>query len=280
VDGVDEHVLADLQVGGQTRKVMIQSNKNGFMYVVDRTKLQADRRASYTKVNWAAGIDLATGRPQLTGVYKDFLAGDEVQIYPSRGSNAVPIAFNPNKGLVYAAPWDLPRIQKLAPPKQQEIGKDSTGVNARQPQDQSRRRRRLLHCVRSAHRTEEMGGALDRHGKLGGHAGHRGGLCSRAKPTANSSRSTRTPARRSGSSRPVRASTQRPSPTPTRAGNMCRSPRVMGGILARRAVGWQSADRRLAVAFATDAGMKAGCRANMKPCKSSPSALVLDGPER
>ena len=37
VDGADEHVLADLQVGGQTRKVMIQANKNGFMYVLDRT---------------------------------------------------------------------------------------------------------------------------------------------------------------------------------------------------------------------------------------------------
>ena len=37
VDGTDEHVLADLQVGGQPRKVMIQANKNGFMYVLDRT---------------------------------------------------------------------------------------------------------------------------------------------------------------------------------------------------------------------------------------------------
>src|SRR5207237_10278139 len=52
---------------------------------------------------------------------------------PSRGSNSVPIAFNPTKGLVYAAPWDVPRLQKLAPPKVQEIGKDSTGVIARQP---------------------------------------------------------------------------------------------------------------------------------------------------
>ena len=37
VDGVDEHVLADIQVDGQPRKVMIQANKNGFRYVVDRT---------------------------------------------------------------------------------------------------------------------------------------------------------------------------------------------------------------------------------------------------
>jgi alcohol dehydrogenase (cytochrome c) len=133
VDGTDDLVLANMQINGQPRKVMIQSNKNGFMYVVDRTNCKLVAAHPYTRVNWATGVDLASGRPQLTGIYKDFLAGDEVEVYPSRGSNSVPIAFNPSKGLVYAAPWDLPRIQKLAPPKVQEIGKDSTGVIARQP---------------------------------------------------------------------------------------------------------------------------------------------------
>src|SRR5215468_6287190 len=134
VDGTDEFVLADLQINGQMRKAMIQSNKNGFMYVLDRTNCKLIAAHPYTKVNWASGIDLASGRPQLTGVYKDFLSGEEVEVFPSRGSNAVPLAFNPNKGLIYAAPWDLPRIQKLAPPKQQVIGEDSTGVIQRRPE--------------------------------------------------------------------------------------------------------------------------------------------------
>jgi alcohol dehydrogenase (cytochrome c) len=134
VDATDEQVLADLRIDGQMRKVMIQSNKNGFMYVVDRTNCKLIAAHPYTKVNWASGIDLASGRPQLTGVYKDFLAGDEVEIFPSRGSNAVPIAFDPKNGLVFAAPWDVPRIQQLAPPKPQVIGENSTGVNAREPQ--------------------------------------------------------------------------------------------------------------------------------------------------
>ena len=133
VDATDEQVLADMQVDGQTRKVMIQSNKNGFMYVLDRTNCKLIAAHPYTKVNWASGIDLASGRPQLTGIYKDFLAGGEVEILPSRGSNAVPIALDPTKGVVYAAPWDEPRIQQLAPPKPQVIGENSTGVNARQP---------------------------------------------------------------------------------------------------------------------------------------------------
>jgi alcohol dehydrogenase (cytochrome c) len=133
VDGTDEPVLADLMIGGEMRKVMIQSNKNGFMYVLDRTNCKLIAVHPYTRVTWASGIDLATGRPLLTGIYKDFLAGSEVEIYPSRGSNAVPIAFNPNRRLVYAAPWDVPRIQQLAPPRPQVIGETSTGINARQP---------------------------------------------------------------------------------------------------------------------------------------------------
>src|SRR5712691_1853179 len=93
VDGVDEHVLADLQVGGQTRKVMIQSNKNGFMYVVDRTNCKLIAAHPFVKVNWASHIDLATGRPVLTDVHQRFLAGEEVEVWPSRGLNAVPIGF-------------------------------------------------------------------------------------------------------------------------------------------------------------------------------------------
>jgi alcohol dehydrogenase (cytochrome c) len=135
VDGADEHLLADIQIGGQLRKVMIQPNKNGFLYVLDRTNCKLIAAHPYVKVNWASHIDLATGRPVLTDVYKRFLAGEEVEIFPSRGTNAVPIAFNPTTGLVYASTWNLPRIQKLAPApaKPQVIGASSTGITSRLP---------------------------------------------------------------------------------------------------------------------------------------------------
>jgi alcohol dehydrogenase (cytochrome c) len=133
VDGADENVLVDIQVDGQARKVMIQANKNGFMYVLDRTNCKLIAAHPYVKVNWATHIDLATGRPVLTDIYKRFFAGEEVEMWPSRGLNAVPIAFNPNTGLVYTSTWNLPRIQKLAPPKPQVLGTESTGVIARQP---------------------------------------------------------------------------------------------------------------------------------------------------
>jgi len=133
VDGTDEHVLADMQVGGQARKVMIQANKNGFMYVLDRTNCQLVAAHPYVKVNWATHVDLATGRPVLTDLYKSFLAGEEVEIWPQRGTNAVPIAFNPNTGLVYVSSWNMPRIQKLAPPKPLVLGANFTGITGRSP---------------------------------------------------------------------------------------------------------------------------------------------------
>jgi alcohol dehydrogenase (cytochrome c) len=135
VDGTDEFVLADIRAGGEPRKVMIQANKNGFMYVIDRTNCKLIAAHPYVKVNWASGVDMATGRPTLTDIYKRFLAGEEVEIYPSRGTNAVPIAFNPNTGLIYATTWNLPRIQKLVmTPAPAVVGGSTTGVTARLPQ--------------------------------------------------------------------------------------------------------------------------------------------------
>ena len=112
---------------------MIQANKNGFLYVLDRTDCSLIAAHPYVRVNWATHIDLATGRPVLTELYDRFLAGEEVSIWPSRGSNAVPVAFNPNTGLVYTSAWHVPRILKLAPPQEQVIGGSSTGVVSRVP---------------------------------------------------------------------------------------------------------------------------------------------------
>ncbi len=137
VDATDENVLADIQVAGQLRKVMIQTNKNGFLYVLDRTNCKLIAAHPYVKVNWATHIDLATGRPVLTDVQQRFLAGEEVEIWPSRGTNAVPIAFDPTTGLIYASTWNVPRIQKLAAPAPVVPGKTSTGVVSRNPESKS-----------------------------------------------------------------------------------------------------------------------------------------------
>jgi alcohol dehydrogenase (cytochrome c) len=62
-DATETPVLLDAEYKGQQRKLMLQADRNGFFYILDRTNgqfLSATRFAS--KLNWATGID-AKGRP-------------------------------------------------------------------------------------------------------------------------------------------------------------------------------------------------------------------------
>ena len=68
-DGTAEPVLADLRIDGQMRKALLNANKNGFMYVIDRTNGKLIAAHPFVKVNWASHIDLKTGRPVLTDMY-------------------------------------------------------------------------------------------------------------------------------------------------------------------------------------------------------------------
>jgi alcohol dehydrogenase (cytochrome c) len=128
VDGTDEPMLADVTIDGRPRKVLFQVNKNGFMYTIDRTNGKLIAAHPFTRVNWASHIDLTTGRPVLTDVGERFTRGEEVWIYPQRGVNAAPAAFDPQRGLVYTSSWQIPRIIKISPPAKQVIGARSTGI--------------------------------------------------------------------------------------------------------------------------------------------------------
>src|SRR3954471_7833530 len=134
VDATDEPVLADIMFEGKPRKVLFQVNKNGFMYTLDRTNGKLLAAHPFTKVNWATHIDLKTGRPVLTDLHDRLVnKGEEVTIYPQRGVNASPVAFNPETGLIYTSSWQIGRIVKLAPlPENQRIGGRSTGVTTRE----------------------------------------------------------------------------------------------------------------------------------------------------
>jgi alcohol dehydrogenase (cytochrome c) len=131
VDGTNENGIADLRVDGQVRKVIISANKNGFLYVIDRTNGKLIAANPLTRVNWATHVDLATGRPVLTDVAKRLMAGEEVEVYPSRGTNATLFSFNPRTGLVYLNSWDVPRIQKFVPYKFEKLGEPNTAVAGR-----------------------------------------------------------------------------------------------------------------------------------------------------
>ncbi|GJD60489.1 PQQ-dependent dehydrogenase, methanol/ethanol family [Methylobacterium frigidaeris] len=103
-------LLTDLTVGGKPRKVALHAPKNGFFYVIDRETGKLVSARNFTPVNWAAGIDLQTGRPiefpeaRFTKSQLDFLA-----MPAAFGShNWHPMAFSPKTGLVYLPTQELP----------------------------------------------------------------------------------------------------------------------------------------------------------------------------
>src|SRR5207253_5672588 len=62
-DSVQQMTLADLPINGRTRKVIMQANKNGFFYVLDRITGEFISAQPFSRVSWAKGIDPKTGRP-------------------------------------------------------------------------------------------------------------------------------------------------------------------------------------------------------------------------
>ena len=103
-DSVQHLILADLTDtvhGGRPRKVIMQANKNGFFYVIDRLTGEFISAGPFSRVTWAKGIDPKTGRPI---VNPQALYGlDAIQITPGGGGahNWSPMSFNPAAGLVY-----------------------------------------------------------------------------------------------------------------------------------------------------------------------------------
>ena len=102
-DGINENVLADIMVGGVRRKVLMHADRNGFLYVLDRSNGKLIAANAFVKVNWAERIDLASGRPVMADASKRLRAGEKVELWPrtTGGKNWPPMAFNPRTGLLY-----------------------------------------------------------------------------------------------------------------------------------------------------------------------------------
>jgi len=101
-DSVQQLTLADLRINGQNRKVVMQANKDGFFYVLDRTNGKVISAEPYVQVNWASEIDLKTGRPMTRP--EAFYGKDKtITVMPGAGGghNWAPMSFNPNTGLMY-----------------------------------------------------------------------------------------------------------------------------------------------------------------------------------
>ncbi|HLK82381.1 MAG TPA: PQQ-binding-like beta-propeller repeat protein [Xanthobacteraceae bacterium] len=111
-DSVAITQLYDVNIGGELRKVIGQTNRNGFYYELDRTNGQFLRGQPFTTVNWTAGLDPKTGRPL------DYDPSKTIQDYAGKavryGKKAIdvrpahygmptlmPNAYDPSRGITY-----------------------------------------------------------------------------------------------------------------------------------------------------------------------------------
>jgi quinohemoprotein ethanol dehydrogenase len=94
-------ILADLTLDGKSRQVILQAPKNGFFYVIDRVTGKLLSAKAYTKVTWAHGVDLKTGRPVFSA-QSDY-SKKEQEIWPSQagGHNWMPMSFSETTHLAY-----------------------------------------------------------------------------------------------------------------------------------------------------------------------------------
>ncbi|MBE8221067.1 MAG: PQQ-dependent dehydrogenase, methanol/ethanol family [Alphaproteobacteria bacterium] len=112
---VQDMILADLEIDGKQRKVIMQAPKNGFFYVLDRATGELLRAQPYVFTNWASHIDMKTGRPVLNKD-KDFQSkGESEWILPGAlgGHNWQAMSYNPKTGLAYIPALENPLIYDL-----------------------------------------------------------------------------------------------------------------------------------------------------------------------
>jgi quinohemoprotein ethanol dehydrogenase len=96
-------VLADLRMGGASRRVVMQAPKNGFFYVLDAktgTLISAD---PFTEISWATHVDMKTGRPVETPQARFYRTGGPFvsRQNPNGAHTWHPMSFSPQTGFVY-----------------------------------------------------------------------------------------------------------------------------------------------------------------------------------
>ena len=106
-DGINEMILADIDVKGKPTKALVHFDRNGFGYTMDReTGALLVAEKFDPKVNWASHVDMKTGRPQVVKQYSTAQAGPDVNakgICPAAlgSKDQQPASFDPNTKLFY-----------------------------------------------------------------------------------------------------------------------------------------------------------------------------------
>jgi PQQ-dependent dehydrogenase (methanol/ethanol family) len=106
-DGVNENILVDnLKVDGKSYKGLVNFDRNGFVYVMDRTNGDLLRAHKYVTVDWAEKVDLVTGRPLKVKEHSPFERGRNVAACPSAqgGKDQQPASVDPAEPNIFYVP--------------------------------------------------------------------------------------------------------------------------------------------------------------------------------
>ena len=109
-DAATDIVLADLNVNGGIRKILMQASKNGFFYVIDRSSGKLLSAAPFGHVTWADHIDLASGRPvEAPGARYE---KKKALVWPGPGGahSWHPMSYSPGTGLAYIPTIEAPGV--------------------------------------------------------------------------------------------------------------------------------------------------------------------------
>ena len=104
-DAIADPVLTDLTVGGKKVKALIQANRNGHFYALDRTNGKLLAAKAYTKISWADGIG-PDARPVLIAGQDPTEEGNRACPGLGGGHNWQATSFSPQTGLYYFGTTD------------------------------------------------------------------------------------------------------------------------------------------------------------------------------
>ena len=125
-DATQPLMLATFTIDGAKRRVLMQANKNGFFYVIDRETGKVISARPFAPVNWATGID-ANGRPIENPAARDLKDAALVKPSAEGAHNWNPISFSPATGLVYLAVLEDTSLHAIIPNWKINLHDQTTG---------------------------------------------------------------------------------------------------------------------------------------------------------
>jgi len=129
-------VLAELEIAGELRSVIMQAPKNGFFYVLDRVTGELLSADLFTHITWASHVDMATGRPVETK-YADYQNFGSTYIWPSPygAHNWQPMSFSSKTGLMYIPVQNIPGYFSAQDSVVYRVDRWNTGLDLNESRD-------------------------------------------------------------------------------------------------------------------------------------------------